>query len=454
LTALVSAIAIVVFCLTWWMACYLVGRDPARPALQRAAAALATYAVAVAAWAIAPGSAAAQVLLCVPALVWAGAAIGLIPPDVPERRQIDRGWMILSVIFLAMIVALPAAGKVVALAPLIGALALLWRAREVIHPPVLAPAVSVVAGLYAAGLIVILSPIDLAQPVLVLAAIGLDMIVLGYVVAVADAVEAGERLHPDLRRSAVGAVAATLLCGGPAALTTLAAPGVRAVVVLEFVVMAVVMTAAGLTGPIRRLLDRLAFLHDDRLRLDRAALHLSAEALPRRRERHRLLTVNEDDFVRLTRRALDDFDDLGRLLRSPLIDLPTVDRRLQGSAAEQPLARAVELRAVLQESVARLKPDGLFGTTEEWRHYNALYFGCVRGLRPYDRQPQTDGLDRDARRAFDWFRRYVPKRTLRQWQNEGAQMVADRLWGELMRTDPRWLTRAAKAKRASATRSA
>ena len=55
-------------------------------------------------------------------------------------------------------------------------------------------------------------------------------------------------------------------------------------------------------------------------------------------------------------------------MRSPLIDLPAVDRRLTGPAAEQPLARAVELRAVLQESVARLKPDGLFGTTEEWRH--------------------------------------------------------------------------------------
>jgi hypothetical protein len=450
----VPAIAIPVFCLTWWMACYLLGRDPARPALQRAAAALAAYSVAVAVWAIAPGSAPAEVLLCVPALIWAGAAIGLIPPEVPERRQIDRGWMVLSVIFLAMIAALPSAGKVVALAPLIGALALLWRAREVIRPSVLPVAVSVVAALYAAGLIVMLAPLDLAEPVIVLAAIGLDLIVLGYLVAVADAVEAGERLHPDLRRSATGAVAATLLCGGPAALTTLAAPGVRAVVVLQFVLVAMVMAAVGLPGPIRRFLDRLAFLHDDRLRLDRAALLLSAEALPRRRERHRLLAVSEDDFLRLTSRALDDFGDLGRLLRSPLIDLPTVDRRLNGPAAEQPLARAVELRAVLQESIARLKPDGLFGTTEEWRYYNALHFCCVLGLRPYDRHPQTEGMDRDSRRAFDWFRRYVPKRALRQWQREGARLVANRLWNELVSTDPRWLTRAAAAKRASATRSA
>jgi hypothetical protein len=215
----------------------------------------------------------------------------------------------------------------------------------------------------------------------------------------------------------------------------------------------VVMTVAGLAGPIRRGLDHLAFPHDERLRLDRSALMLSEEALPRRRERHRLITTSEDEFVRLTRRALDDYGDIGRLLRSPLIELPTVDRRLTRPAAEQPLARALELRAVLQESIARLKPDGLFGTTEEWRHYNVLHFCCVLGIRPYDSRWHADGLDRDGRRALDWFRRYVPEKSLQQWKQEGSTLVAERLWGELMRTDPRWLTHAAAAKRASTTRS-
>jgi hypothetical protein len=205
-----------------------------------------------------------------------------------------------------------------------------------------------------------------------------------------------------------------------------------------------VMAYSGLVGSIRRFLDRIAFLHDDRLRQERAALLLVAEAMPRRRERHTLIALSQDEFRRLVVRALDDFGDPGRLLRSPLVDLPTVDRRLTGRNAEKPLARAMELRAVLQESVARLKPDGLFGTSEEWRHYNSLYYCCVLGLRPYDRRPDTDGLDRDARRALDWFRRYVPRRSMRQWQREAAGLVAGRLWGELMRTDPRWLTRAGK----------
>lgn len=442
MTAQVPAIAVPAFALTWWLACYLVGRDPGRAVLWRAAGALASFAVAVAAWTVAPDHAVAQILLCVPALAWAGVAVGLLPDDLPERRQIDRGWIVLSVIFMVTVAALPSAGKLVALAPLIGGLVLLWRFGDKVRPRMLPAAVTAVAVLYSLGLVALLVPADLGAPAVVLAAMAIDLLVLGYLVAVADAVDAGERLLPDLRRAAVSAVVGALLVGGPATLTMLAAPDLRVVLILQFVLVAVVMAYAGLTGPARRWLDRVAFPHDDRLRQDRAALMILADALPRRRERHHLIAVSEAEFRRLTARALDNYGDLGRLLRSPLIDLPTVDRRLTGQGAEKPLARAVELRAVLQESVARLKPGGLFGTTEEWRHYNALYYCSLLGIRPYDRQLRTDGLDRDARRALDWFRRYVPRRTLRQWQREGAQLVADRLWGELVRTDPRWLTRA------------
>jgi hypothetical protein len=449
----VSAFTVPAFALTWWLACYLVGRDPSRPVLRRSAAALVGYAIAVAAETVAAGSAVAQVALCVPALAWAGVSVALLPEDLPRRAAIDRAWLGLSAVVLAGATVLPGSGKLIVLAPLVAGLVLLWRSRAAVRPPALPTALGIVAVLYAAGLIAALSPLDLGAPGLVLAAIGLDLALLGYLVAVADAVDVGERLHTDLRRSAVGALAATLLAGGPAALAALAAPDVTPVVVLQFVLVAVVMTGVALAVPVRRGLDRLAFLHDDRLRLDRAALLMTAEALPRRRERHQLIATSEEEFLRLTQRALDDFGNLGRLLRSPLINLPTVDRRLQGPAAEQPLARAVELRAVLQESVARLKPDGLFGTTEEWRPYNALHFCCVVGLRPYDPRFRAEGLDRDSRRALDWFRRHASKSALRQWQLEGARLVAERLWSELRRTDPRWLTHAAAAKRAAATRS-
>jgi hypothetical protein len=437
----VAPIAVPVFALTWWLACYLIGRDPSRSVLWRAALALITFAAAVAVWTVAPAGALTTVLLCVPALAWAGAAVGLLRESLPERRQIERGGLVLSAIFLVIITVLPRGGKLIALAPLIGGLVVLWRFRDAVRPRLLPAAVTAAAGLYGLGLVAVLLPVDLGAPVLVLAAMGFDLLVLGFLVAVADAVDSGERLRPDLRRSAVAGSAAALLVGGPATLTMLAAPGRPVVVVLQFLIVAVAMGAVGLTGPVRRGLDGIAFVHDERLRLDRAALLLLAETLPRRRERQALIALSRPEFVRLTERALDDFGDLGRLLRSPLIDLPTVDRRMAGPGADRPLARAVELRAVLVESVARLKPTGLFGTTEDWRHYNALHYCCVIGLRPYGRAPRTEGLDRDSLRALEWFRLHVPQLSLQEWRSEGAALVAARLWGELVDTDPRWLSR-------------
>ncbi|PRY31351.1 hypothetical protein [Pseudosporangium ferrugineum] len=440
------AIAVPAFALTWWLGCYLVARDPARILLWRAGGALGSYAVAVAAWTVAPGSGTAMVLLCVPALGWAGVAAALIPRGVPERRPVNLGWAYASGVFLILAVLLPGVGKLVAVAPLAGALALLLRYADRVRPRRLPAAFAAAAALYAAGLVIVLIPIDLGSAELVIATIGLDQLLLGYLVAVADAVEAGERLLPDLRRSLVAAGAATLLFGGPVALTLLAAPGLHTVAVLQFVLVAVVLGAVGTAVPLRAGLDRLAFLQDERLRADRAALMVAADALPRRRERHQMIAMDEDEFHRLTRRALDDYADIGRLLRNPLIDLPTVDRRLHArgpGVADQPLVRVAELRAVLAEHVQKLRPAGGFGTTDEWRFYNALHYCCVLGLRPYERTPRTDGLDRDARRAVDWLRRYVPRKTLRRWTAEGADLVAARLWRDLVTADPRWLSRTA-----------
>ena len=231
LTASVPAIAVPAFVLTWWMASYLVARDPARPVLRRAAAGLVAYALAVALWTIAPygdGASldtAAQVLLCVPALAWAGAAVGLLPDDLPDRRHLDRGWLLTSGLLLLMVPVLPPVGRLVVLAPLIGALMLLWRFHHRVEPKVLAAPLTVAAALYATGLAAVLIPIDTGAPMLVIAATGVDLAALGFLVAVADAVVAGERLPPDLRRSAVAAMGAAVVFGGPATLTMLTAPG-------------------------------------------------------------------------------------------------------------------------------------------------------------------------------------------------------------------------------------
>jgi hypothetical protein len=444
LTLAVPAIVVPAFALTLWWGGYLLGRDPGRPMLWRGAGALVAYGIALVAWSLAPASSAAETLLCLPALVWAGTATALLPREAPERWQVNRGWLFMAAVFAVATAVLPGVGKLVALAPLAGALVLLAHYRDGIRPGALPAAFAGVSALYALGLVVVLAPIDLGSPALVLSAIGLDMLLLGFLIAVADAVGAAERLVPDLRRALVPALGALLLCAGPVAVTLLAVPDNPAVTVVQFVVVGVVMFGIGAAGPVRQLVDRLAFLRDDRLRVQRLTLLRAAEALTRRDDRLRLGAIDEAEFRRLTLRALDDYRDDARLLRNPLVDLPAVDQRLHSRSpglADHPLVRVAELRSLLEEHVERLKPAGTLGTAEDWRFYNALRYGCVLGLKPYAKYPDVEGLDRDARRIVDWFRHHVPRATLRRWKTEGADMIAVRLWRDLLATRQRDLVR-------------
>ena len=94
-----------------------------------------------------------------------------------------------------------------------------------------------------------------------------------------------------------------------------------------------------------------------------------------------------------------------------------------------PLDRAHSLKSLLTQSIQKLKPqsDSKFGTTDEWRYYNALYFPYVLGLKPYTRRADSDSLSEETRAALDWFQTSVPERTLHNWQNTAARLIAEDL---------------------------
>jgi hypothetical protein len=98
-------------------------------------------------------------------------------------------------------------------------------------------------------------------------------------------------------------------------------------------------------------------------------------------------------------------------------------------APDNTLERAAELKTLLAESITRLKPrdQGDFGVSEAWRYYNALYFPYVAGLKPYSRREEVNGLDPAAHQALAWFQTQVPERTLHNWQNAAARLVAQDL---------------------------
>lgn len=89
--------------------------------------------------------------------------------------------------------------------------------------------------------------------------------------------------------------------------------------------------------------------------------------------------------------------------------------------------------ALLAERIARLKPrdGGDFGTTEQWRRYNSLYFPYVVGVRAYAQNATAAGLDPTARQAWQWLVADVPQRSLHNWQTAAARLIAADLRGRV-----------------------
>ncbi len=452
------AAAVGAFGVAWWLGLYLIARDPAKPILRRTAYGLLGYSLVIACEALIPTVRAADWLpavrdglLCVPAVAWTGVLLRLLPDSAAGRDAADVWWrrVLVPVTMLAAAglvatggfggspaVSVPVA--VLALAPLAGGFGWLVASWRGVRPVVgVLLAATLFFGLGVSALVLGAGWLPTWS---VLAGIGADLCLLGVVVAAFDAFSEGETLRPDMQRSALTAVVAAVLFGGQIALAmSIARSAVMVSLLLGSVAAAVAVQV--LANPLHGLLDRLSFPSAPGLQTERADLRGVADALPRRAATHQLAELPPDEFDRLTRRALSHYGDLARLVTSPLTELPLVAWRLDSAtspekpmrdhrhAATSPIERATELKALLLESITRLKPPGGgdFGVSDEWRHYNALYFPYVVGLRPYSQRARNAGLGETARQALKWFQTQVPERTLHNWQNAAAKLVADDL---------------------------
>ncbi|GAA3140055.1 hypothetical protein GCM10010466_33920 [Planomonospora alba] len=424
--------------LTWWLGLYVIVRDPRERGSRWAGLGLLAYGSAPAAGqvraALGGGSAAEAlaaaetVLSHLPVLLWTGAVLTLVPGAERLEKAWARGLVPVGLGALAWLVVsgreaeAGTAARVVTgallLAPLAGALVLLVRAR----PARVGGLVTVATLFFTLGAALLVLPLG-PTGLLTVLALDVDLAMLGVAIAMSSAFQAGEALWRDMLRSLLGAAVVMLASGGQVVLALVLGEPTPALTALLFGVIAVAVTVQTLAGPVHRALDRIAFPGDPEIRRERAELLASSEALPRREPGPP--PMDEAEFARLTRRALAAYGDLGKLSSSPLANLPVIDGRVTG---DSPLERAAELKTLLLESIRRLKPrDGEFGTSEEWRFYNVLYFPYVRGLRPYRRGARRDGLGPVDRQAFDWFLREVPERTLYNWQNAAAKLVADDL---------------------------
>jgi hypothetical protein len=428
----VAALSAVVFALSWWLGLYLLARDPRKPVLVLAAAGLTSFAVVVA----------------LPGIAWFAVLLELARPRESWRGRVGELTLIVAVAATALAGATLAGGVtaplrtghwlmfgVISLATL-GAMvrAVFGNAmfgNKATQPRPVGGFVVLATLFFALGNAIIVIPLGLVPSWLALASTGFDVALLGVAVAMWDAFDEGQALRADMLRSFTASAAVAALFGGQA-LIGLAVTGPNvALTVLLFTSVGVAVVINVLADPLAGLLDRLAFSRSPALRADRAALRRTEAALPLRSDSP-LDGVDDEAFARLTRRALGHYGDLSKLLASPLTALPVIDARLAARGApDQPLERANELRALLADRIAALKPrdGGDFGTTEQWRHYNSLYFPYVVGVRAYAQNATAAGLDPVARQAWQWLVTEVPQRSLHNWQNAAARVIAADLRG-------------------------
>jgi hypothetical protein len=452
-----AALSAVVFTLSWWLGLYLLARDPRKPVLVLAAIGLTSFAAVVALDVVRINGSGSGLdilssieiyLVAVPGIAWFAVLVELCRPHDSWRGRAGEIALVAGVGAVALVGASMAGnvdgplrlGHWVMLAAIslstLGAMVVAVMQRS--QPGPVVGFVVIATLFFALANAILIIPLGLVPSWLALASTGFDVGLLGVAMAMWDAFDEGQALRADMRRSFVATVVVAMLFGGQA-LIGLAVLGQRgtastAMTVILFTSLAIAIAINVLADPLAGLLDRLAFSRSPDLRAERATLRHTGAALPLR-SGSPLDGVDEDTFARLTRRALGHYSDLSKLLASPLTALPLIDERLaQRGAPDQPLERANELKALLADRISRLKPrdGGDFGTTEQWRYYNALYFPYVVGVRAYAQNATAAGLDPVARQAWQWFVTEVPQRSLHNWQNAAARLIAADLRGQLV----------------------
>jgi hypothetical protein len=455
-----AALSAVVFTLSGWLGLYLLSRDPRKPMLALAAIGLCGFALVVALDAVRTASpqtlqAHARLLsrleiylVALPSVAWFAVLVELSRPCDHWRARTRELLLVGGVGALTLFGAMMAgsvdgplrAGHVLMFAVIsISTLGAMFTAlvRRAAQPMPVAGVVVVATLFFALGNAILIIPLGLLPSRLALASTGFDVLLLGVAVALWDAFDEGQALRADMLRSFAGCSAVALLLGGQVliglALTRTEPTAQMALTVLLFTTLAIAVTVQVLADPLAGVLDRLAFSQSPTLRADRAALRHTGAALPLRSV-DPLDDVDDDTFARLTRRALGHYGDLTKLVANPLTALPVIDERLAARGApDHPVERANELKAVLADGIGRLKPrdGGDFGTTEEWRYYNSLYFPYVVGVRAYAQNATASGLDPTARQAWQWLVTEVPQRSLHNWQNAAARLIAADLRGRV-----------------------
>jgi hypothetical protein len=442
----VLLLQLLIFSFTLWLGLYLLARDMQKPGLRFAGLGLITYALGLALTTLlqeipeftAIGAAWWRPLpLLLPSVFWLAATWHLIQDGAPSPDLSSGGIIGVALVLLTVLVAAAFTTSIartltmlVPLVFLVVSLVKIWQAFRSTLPrqPIGVLLAATLFFLLGTGLLMF--PVEWLSSDAVLLAISIDLIVLGFVLGYLDTYEEGTRLLPDALRSLAAAGLASLVFSGQIMLVMMVTGETSLVfLVLLFTLAATAVILETFSGALQTALDKLIFMDNPAIRQERQMLRSLNTALPRTREAVDLMKMEDEQFARLTRRALSHFNHLEKLAANPLMGLPVVTWRLrQQGRPETTLERAHMLKDVLTEAILKLKPysDKDFDTSEAWRYYNVLYFPYVLGLKPYS-VPPPDDMDETTQAVLAWFQTQVPERTLYNWQTAAARLVAQHL---------------------------
>lgn len=457
--------AVLIFAITWWFGLYLLSRyeqtrhsdvvqNPNKIRLKYVAYGMMAYAWAVIGTVLADKAPTvvsqlwiqnlSRSFLFLPALFWLGAVLSLWPDSWVLKEKLELFFkyafpIVTILIFILTNISplifndnqpgqlywvLIGGISILLLLNLFFAITASYQARGNYRQPVGWAAASTLFFALSIGLI--LFPLGWLPTVWIILGMGGDFIVLGLVIAFLDAFDEGETLRFDMFHSLILSGGAALLFGGQVVFVMVNSGNSSFNMWLLLVsTIATAMAIITFADQIQLLFDKIIFVHFPKVQQTRSSLRSAVDDVARLPANTPLLQIEEEEFGRLTRRALSHMGNLPRLANSPLIDLPLIDSDLTT------LEKASQLKLILTESITRLKPPTANGTsfasTEEWRFYNALYFPYVVGLKPYSRRTIHDDLDRSAEEALEWFQQQVPERTLYNWQKAAAELIAQDL---------------------------
>ncbi len=434
---------LLIFGFTLWLGLYLLARDSHKHGLRFAGLGLVTYAIGLAiaillATASAPVNPLWRVIpLLLPSVFWMAATNQLVPDTPPTTGLKHSGMIIVIIAIILLLIAVAFDANIAYILTMITpvlflgvSLVKIWGAFRSVVPHRFIVILLTATIFFLLGVGLLIAPVDWLSSEVVLMAVSFDLILLGFALGYLDAYEEGTRLLPDMLRSLMASTLIVSLFGGQVAVMMIFIGDESPIFTpLLFTIISTSILLETFSGKLQAVLDGFIFMDNPAIRQERQLLRSINAALPRTQEGVNLMQMDDEQFIRLTRRALSHFNDLEKLATSPLTHLPVITARLhERGKPPTTLERTHALKNLLTESILKLKPysDSDFDTSEAWRYYNVLYFPYVQGIKPYSTMMQGD-FDETTKAALTWFQVQVPERTLYNWQAAAARLVAQHL---------------------------